>query len=239
MSRWYLLLADKLRYFPLGRALVDHILRHRRFYENFEAFYTTLVLVLLIKAYIFELYKIPSGSMLDTLEIGDRIFVNKFIYDFTPIAVGDIVVFKTKGIDKIYSPDKPYYIKRVVGLPGDHLEIKPNGFIFRNGQLLDQPNFFLENRYSDYYGRRTFDVPPGRVYCFGDNSRNSLDSRDWGGVPLKNVMGKAFFRYWPLSRFGWIRGVPPAPVRQEVARQNARLNRNSSLNRVQAAEPSR
>ena len=236
MRRFYLRLADRLKYFSWGRALVHHISRHRRFYENFEALYTALILALLIKAFVFEAYKIPSSSMRDTLEEGDRIFVNKFVYEFKPIAVGDIIVFKTKGINRIYSPDKPYYIKRVVGLPGDYLEVKPDGFIYRNGQLLDTPRFFVENRYTEYYGRKTFTVPDGMLFVFGDNSRNSSDSRDWGGVPVENVMGRAFFRYWPLSRMGWVKGVPPAPVREEIAAEKAVDSRSSYPNKAQAAE---
>jgi len=239
MKRFYYLLADKLRYFFWGRMLVHHVSRRRRFYENFEALYTALILALIIKAFIFEAYKIPSSSMMDTLKEGDRIFVNKFIFSFRSVHIGDIVVFKTKGIDRIYSPDKPYYIKRVVGMPGDHLEVKPEGLIYRNGRLLNTPNFFLENRYTEYYGRRYFDVPQGMFYCFGDNSRNSSDSRDWGGVPVENVMGKAFFRYWPLSRIGFIRGVPPEPVRQEVAAKKGTDFQGSYPNKAQAAESNR
>lgn len=215
MRNFYLLLADKLRYFAWGRSTVEHIGRHQRFYENFEALYTALILALLIKTFIFEAYKIPSSSMLDTLQEGDRIFVSKFIYNFKDINVGDIVVFKTKGIGDIYQEDKPYYIKRVVGLPGDEIEILPNHQLLRNGEPLVYPEFFQQNEY--YFpsnGKRKFNVPEGQVYVFGDNSRNSFDSRSWGGVPLDNVMGKAFFRYWPLSRIGTIQGVPPAPVRE-------------------------
>lgn len=204
-------------YFSWGRPIVRHVSRHHRFYENFEALYTALILALLIKTFIFEAYKIPSSSMLDTLQIGDRIFVNKFVYSFSDIGVGDIVVFKTEGLS-IYQEDKPYYIKRVVGLPGDRLEIGRDGHLYRNGQLMDDPPFFVENRYVTLGGRRVFTVPGGEVYVFGDNSRNSSDSRRWGGVPLENVMGKAFFRYWPPSQFGFIEDIPPESVRRDTSR---------------------
>jgi len=210
-----MLLADKLLFFSWGRSAVNHIGRHQRFYENFEALYTALILALLIKTFIFEAYKIPSSSMMDTLREGDRIFVMKFIYSIRPIQVGDVVVFKTKGIDEIYSPDKPYYIKRVVGLPHDHIRIGKDGHIYRNGKLVDDPPFFLTNRYGvlrEYDQQREFDVPNGEIFVFGDNSRNSWDSRAWGGVPLQNVMGRAFFRYWPPSRMGLIRRASCDPI---------------------------
>ncbi|HQH73967.1 MAG TPA: signal peptidase I [bacterium] len=225
MRRLYYLVADKLRNFIWGRSVVYHIGRHQRFYENFEALYTALILALIIKSFILEAYKIPSSSMLDTLQIGDRIFVSKFIYNFRDIHVGDIIVFKTENIPGLDSDNKPYYIKRVVGLPGDRIDIS-NGHIYRNGQMVTQPEFFLENEY--YPLRRNdethFVVPDGKVYVFGDNSRNSWDSRAWGGVPLENVMGKAFFRYWPLSRIGAIYDLPPEPVREKIARERTSDN---------------
>lgn len=214
MRRFYLLLADKLKYFPFGRLIVQHVTRHNRFYENFEALYTALILALLIKTFLFEAYKIPSSSMNDTLIEGDRIFVMKFIYAFQPIKVGDIVVFRTKGIEEIEDPLKPYYIKRVVGLPNDRIRIGRDGHIYRNGELVEDPPFFQKNRYVflPTNSRREFVVPEGEIFVFGDNSRNSWDSRAWGGVPLENVVGKAFFRYWPPSRIGFIRGTTCYPL---------------------------
>ena len=211
-------LGDRLGHYMWGRRVVGHVLRHRRFYENFEAFFTALVLALLIKRYVVDAYEIPSPSMCDTLQEGDRIFVAKFLYQFTDIHVGDIVVFRTKGVgppfvpETIYSPEKPYYIKRVVALSGDRIEIR-DGHIYLNGKRLNQPEFFQRNRYTEWLSSgKHFEgitVPEGQIYLFGDNSRNSYDSRYWGGVPIENVMGKAFFRYWPPTRIGRILGVPP------------------------------
>ena len=201
---------DRLGHYAWGRRIVNHVVCHRRLYENLEAFFTALVLALLIKRYIVDCYEIPSPSMHDTLREGDRIFVAKFLYHFTGIKVGDVVVFRTP--ESIYRPDKPYYIKRVVGLPGDWVEIR-GGDVFRNGQVVDQPEFFRRNRYTSRLSSgQQFDgvkVPGGEIYVFGDNSENSFDSRYWGGVPIKNVMGKAFFRYWPPTRIGRIVGAPP------------------------------
>lgn len=218
MRRFYYHVADKLKYFAWGRALVDYIGQRGRFFENFEALYTALILALIIKSFIVEAYKIPSSSMLDTLQINDRIFVNKFLYNFTSIDVGDVVVFKTENIPRLNYEEKPYYIKRVVGLPGDVIEIR-NGHLYRNGELIDHPDFFVQNRYFPSFSRREtiFQVPENQIFVFGDNSLHSYDSREWGGVPLENVMGKAFFRYWPPSRMGLIYGLPPEDIRDRVA----------------------
>jgi signal peptidase I len=235
MRKFYNHIADKLNYFSWGRSLVGHIGRHRGFYENFEALYTALILALIIKAFLFEAYKIPSGSMKDTLLVDDRIFVNKFCYKFSDIDVGDVIVFKTKGIPQIDDPEKPYYIKRVVGLPGDKIRIGKDGFLYRNGEKLQNPKIFQDNRYVPYnYRKQEYTVPDGQVYVFGDNSRNSLDSRAWGGVPLENVMGRAVMRYWPPTRIGFIKGVPPELVRSEVAKE--RESGMFAPNKAQAAE---
>lgn len=210
MRRFYRMVGERLKNYLWGRQLVNHVVRHQRLYENFEALYTALILALLIKAFLFEAYKIPSSSMHSTLLENDRIFVNKFQYGIWDVAVGDVIVFRTRGIDKIDHPDKPYYIKRVVGLPGDEIAIR-DGYLYRNGERITEPDIFKENYYvpMQFNQRRVFRVPDGEVLVFGDNSFNSFDSREWGGVPYENIMGKAFFRYWPLSRIGTIPGVAP------------------------------
>jgi len=223
MRRFYARLGYHLDHFSWGRAITRHVRAHVRLYGNLEALFTALLLALLIKRYLFEAYKIPSGSMRDTLIVNDRIFVNKFIYDLKGIDVGDIVVFRTP--ESIYDPEKPYYIKRVVGLPGDLLDIR-GGTILRNGQPLDSLPFFSQNRYYPHQkNNRRFqpiEVPENQVFVFGDNSKDSYDSRYWGGVPIANVMGKAVFRYWPPRRIGPIKDVPvlsSGSIAEESSRQ--------------------
>ena len=162
----------------------------------------------IIRPFIVQAFKIPSGSMRPTLLEGDLILVNKFIYGakvpFTKyrlpkvneIKRGDVIVF-------IYPEDpKKDFIKRMVGLPGDVIEIK-NGTIFVNEKPLTEPVF--NQRY--YYNRGDFAkedqklvVPAGNYFVLGDNSGSSKDSRYWGFVPKDNVLGQAMVIYWPPQR---------------------------------------
>lgn len=217
LHQYYRNVGNRLQSFGWGRLLVSHIRRHGALYENFEVVFTTLFLVLVIKRYAVANYVIPSGSMMDTLQVGDRILANRFIYRFTDIQVGEVVVFRVPEDIENYDPAKPYYVKRVVGVPGDTIEIGQDGYIYRNGRAVVDPPFFREN---PYVGRlaagkqfKKTRVPEGHILVFGDNSANSYDSRYWGSVPIENVMGKAFYRYWPMRpwRFGRIEGISPRP----------------------------
>lgn len=154
----------------------------------------------------------------------DRILVNKFAYWFRPPARGDIVVFKVP--ERIWDPAKPIYIKRCVGLPAERLAFDTQGALLVNDTLVETPPFFLRQSYAawlppevtprpevtygeDAYGNRYIErmhVPRGEIYVFGDNTLSSLDSRYWGGVPLINLRGRAFLRFWPADQFGILRG---------------------------------
>jgi signal peptidase I len=176
--------------------------------EWVESIIVAFILAMIIRAFVVQAFKIPTGSMRPTLLEGDLILVNKFIYGakvpFTNIRLpafslpkrGDVVVF-------IYPEDrKKDFIKRLVGLPGETLEIK-NGTIYINGApLLDT---VFNQRY--YYNRGDFAtegqkiiVPADSFFVLGDNSASSKDSRYWGFVPRQNVLGKALIIYWPLNR---------------------------------------
>ncbi len=183
--------------------------------ENIEALVIALILALFIRTFFVQAFKIPTGSMLETLQIGDHILVNKFIYGVklpfiqkTIIPVTDpkredIVVF-------IYPEDKSKdFIKRVVGVAGDVIQIK-NKKLFVNGKHLTGPYEQhkdsaiisamypspLQNR--DNFGPIT--VPENKLFVMGDNRDNSHDSRFWGFVPLKEVKGKAFIIYWSWDK---------------------------------------
>lgn len=160
-----------------------------------------LVLTLLIRTYIIQAFKIPSGSMRPTLLEGDKLFVNKYLYRFRKPERGDIIVFK-------YPVDpKKDFIKRLVAFGGEEVEIR-DGKIYVQGQPLEDPRSFGRFYYynHDPYGGPADKilVPEDAYYTLGDNSANSTDSRFWGFVPKKNVLGKAVFRWWPPKRIGTI-----------------------------------
>ncbi len=175
--------------------------------EYIEAFAVAIVLALFIRTFVVQAFKIPSGSMLPTLQIGDHLLVNKFIYGikvpFTGTTIipitnpkhNDVVVFrypKDRSID---------YIKRVVATPGDTLEIRDKK-VFINGKRIDDPHaHYLDNSLvnrmlspRDNFGPIT--VPDGKIFVMGDNRDNSHDSRFWGFVDYNDILGKAFIIYW-------------------------------------------
>lgn len=164
--------------------------------EWVESIVIAVVLALFVRVFIVQAFKIPTGSMRPTLMEHDRIFVNKFIYRFRKPEVGDIIVFKD------VSDRKKDLIKRLIATEGDTLKIV-NGRIKLNGRIVDTPpisEFYYYNR--GEYGKEgeIIIVPENSLYVLGDNSASSKDSRYWGFVPRKNVIGKAIFIYWPLNR---------------------------------------
>ena len=168
-----------------------------------------LVIALFIRTFIAQPFKIPTSSMVPTFKPGDKIFVNKFIYGAkVPLTGtrlpklreperGDVIVFLSP-VEK-----KKYLVKRLVGVPGDHVEIK-NGHLWINGSPIQEPSILKSITYYNMgeYGRqgKVVDVPDGSYFALGDNSLNSVDSRYWGFFPEKNLVGKAFVIWWPIPR---------------------------------------
>lgn len=156
---------------------------------------------LLVRTYVFQTFFIPSGSMEPTLQIGDRIMVSKLSVEFGTIQRGDILVFKAPpGVRSDCGDNVTDLVKRVIGLPGDHLTSKGNT-IYVNGQPLKQPWTHYEPIFR-HIGKVT--VPANHYFMMGDNEPNSCDSRWWGSIPRSSVIGKAFLRFWPLSRLGFL-----------------------------------
>ncbi len=148
----------------------------------------------IIHTFMFEARYVPSESMLPTIQVGDRIVVDKFFYKhFGSIERNDIVVFHSTSA----MPIKDDMVKRVIGLPGDTIEIKTHKVLL-NGKEISEP-FILQKTVGDY-GPVT--VPEGSLFVMGDNRNNSDDSRDWGFLPENELVGKVILRYWPLSSFG-------------------------------------
>lgn len=179
--------------------------------ENIEAILVAVVLALFIRTFVVQAFKIPSGSMKETLKIGDHILVNKFVYgvklpfiDKTIVPIkepkrGDIVVFKFPE-----DPDKDF-IKRVVGLEGDTIEIR-NKKVYVNNEPVDGEFAIHTDPHTmssvmqprDNFGPVT--VPENSLFVMGDNRDHSYDSRFWGFVDEKAVKGKAFIVYWSWDR---------------------------------------
>lgn len=149
---------------------------------------------LFIVVFVIQPVKVEGTSMLPRLHDGERIFVNKFIYQFNKIQRGDIVVF--------WYPKNPgqSFIKRVIGLPGDEIRIT-NGKLYINNQLQPEPYISAEYN-SNPVPNKYWIVDDHHYFVMGDNRDASNDSRAWGLVPEKYIYGKAVFRYWPLTSIG-------------------------------------
>lgn len=163
-----------------------------------------LVAALLVKTFVLETFWIPSASMEHTLDIGDRVFVNKLAYDFHSVHEGDIVVFvPTPAQRKILGANVNDVIKRVIGLPGETIQTK-DGRILIDGKTLSEP--YLSPGVAPTAGPPIpfQKIPAGHYYLLGDNRGDSMDSRYFGTITRSQIVGRAFFRFWPLSRLGFI-----------------------------------
>ncbi|KLU66668.1 signal peptidase I S [Desulfosporosinus acididurans] len=168
----------------------------RAIMETAEILIFAFILSWGLRSNVVEAATIPTPSMMPTIHEQDRVIVDKLFYKFTGIQRDDIIVFNPpKNLDS--SGD--YWIKRVIGLPGDKVQIT-GGKVYLNGQPLTEP---FEMEAPDYnYGPVI--VPKDSYFLLGDNRNHSLDSHYWGALPAKEVEGKAVLRYWPLQRFGTI-----------------------------------
>ncbi len=155
---------------------------------------------LLIRTYAVQTFFIPSKSMKPTLHVGDRILVNKLSVEFGSINVGDVIVFKAPPTEHCETGGPGDLVKRVIGLPGQHLTSRGNT-IYVNGKALKEPWTYFHTIGSPI-GHVT--VPKNSYFVMGDNRANSCDSRFWGSVPRSDIIGKVFLRIWPPSRIGFI-----------------------------------
>ena len=199
------------------------------------------ILTLLVKAFVIQVYRIPSASMENTLQIGDRVLVNKVVYHFRGIARGDIVVFSgqdswgpdapppsgnpvVRVFDDVLSglglhSDQTYYIKRVIGLPGDRVACCTHGKVTVNGVPLNEGQYLYPGNPPSTLPF-TEVVPPGHLWVMGDHRSDSDDSRfhpgDPGGgaIPENQVVGRAFLIIWPPSQ---LRDLPIPTTFQQAA----------------------
>jgi len=164
--------------------------------ETVDAALFAVVLAFLIITFVVQAFYIPSGSMEPTLRVGDRILVAKFYYRLAPIQRGDVIVFRYP-----LNPGKDF-VKRVVGLPGDTVELR-SGVVLVNGRPRpDLTPAHGEASCPQDYGPKKVD--PAHLFVMGDNRCNSEDSRFFGLVPVRNVVGKAVVVYWPPHRVGLV-----------------------------------
>ena len=204
--------------------------------QNIEALAFAIILALIIRTFVFQPFKIPSGSMIPTLLVGDHLLVNKFVYGtkipFTDIEIfpiekikrGDVIVFTYPNNERDPSKNGLYYIKRVVGLPGDEIDLNGRNLIVNGEEVpIEYEGTYSDKRKGDQFDEYREDlfgkehtvifrkgkentnrgsyipvtkVPEGYVFVMGDNRDNSQDSRFWGFVPIENIAGKAFIIHW-------------------------------------------
>ncbi len=163
------------------------------FREYIEAILVALIAALIIRTFVAQAFRIPSGSMIPTLLVGDQLLVDKVTYRFHQPRRGDVIVFKYPGDE---SRD---FIKRIIGLPGDMVEVRAKA-VYINGKPLNERYAFhdvLDNMHvilRDDFGPVT--VPPDKYFVMGDNRENSQDSRFWGFLERDKVIGRAFILYW-------------------------------------------
>lgn len=206
--------------------------RKSTFREYYEALLIAIIFVNFARIFVFQAFKIPTGSMEDNLKIGDHIIVNKFIYGadgplsalfpMRDVERGDVVVFRYP-----LQPDTDF-VKRVVGMPGDTVTIRDKRVLI-NGRLLEEPYVLYDDlrvypnqeflpepyRSRDQFG--PFVVPQGEYFAMGDNRDRSSDSRYWGTVPRSLIKGRAFMVYWSFDQEPPPPGSPPVARLKELA----------------------
>lgn len=168
----------------------------RAFWEVLHDLSIAVLFCFFLVSFVAQAFRVQGTSMLPLLADGERIIVNKLAYRFGAIARGDVVVF--------WYPKDPSvsFIKRVVGRPGDVVELR-RGELYVNGDRVREE--YVRRDFRDLDNMAPVSVPPGYYYVLGDHRTSSNDSRSWGEVPEKYIYGKAWLRFWPLSKTGVIR----------------------------------
>jgi signal peptidase I len=170
-----------------------------------------VAIVLAIKAWVVNPYRIPSSSMEPTLHcaepadgciarFSDRVLANRFIYRFKDPERGDIVVFDTPPTARVQCGAGGTFVKRIVGLPGERVDVSRDGFVTINGRRLDESDYIEPSRRGGEGD--SLRIPEGRYYLLGDNRQKSCDSRVWGALEEDRLIGEVFAIYWPPQRIG-------------------------------------
>ena len=202
---------------------IDEAKKKSLWREYTESIIIAVILALVIRTFVVQAFKIPSGSMEDTLLIGDHLLVNKFIYGVrNPFNNQVLIPVREPRRDEIFvfrfplDPSRDF-VKRCIGLPGDTIEVRDKQ-LYRNGQLVEQPyavhkDMRLFTRKSKWATEdekqrdnfKSFKVPEGQYFAMGDNRDLSNDSRFWGTVPARELRGTPVLIYWPLDRIRLIK----------------------------------
>jgi signal peptidase I len=168
--------------------------------ENLRLVAIALVLALLIRTFVAEPRYIPSDSMLPTLHTGDRLVVDKVSYHFHQPEKGDIVVFEPpEQLQSQGYSSSQVFIKRIIAKPGQIISVK-GGKVYINDEPLSE-DYIAE---PPAYRLVSAQIPPEKFFVMGDNRNDSNDSHIWGFLPKQNIIGRAVFRFWPLSRIGFV-----------------------------------
>jgi signal peptidase I len=169
-----------------------------------------LIVALLLRTFVVQTFFIPSGSMEPTLQVGDRILVNKLSYHLHNINRGDIVVFSRPPAEDCGGPEVDDLVKRVIGLPGETLSLS-GGYVDVNGKRLNETWLPASKQGitgegppgTPYDLARPYRVPPNHYFVMGDNRTDSCDSRYWGPIAKSLIVGKVELRVWPISTLHW------------------------------------
>lgn len=154
-----------------------------------------VAIALVLVLFAFQPVRVEGYSMMPHLQNNERLFIDKVSINFEPIRRGDVVVFHYP-LDPSQS-----FIKRIIGLPGDHVVIW-DGIVYINGRRLREP--YIKSKFQDYADFPEVTVPPNQYYVLGDHRNSSNDSRFWGCLPAKDIFGRAVFAYWPPADLGLV-----------------------------------
>lgn len=170
------------------------------FMDIIEVFVISMSIFIVVYLFLMQPHQVKGNSMFPTYHDGEYLMTDKVTYKFREPKRGDIVVFKAP-VNEDFD-----FIKRVIAVPGDKIMVK-GGEVYVNGEMLNET--YLPEEYDTRAGRALregveAEVPEGTYICIGDNRGHSSDSREWGPVPMENIVGRVFFRYWPFNRFGLV-----------------------------------
>ena len=193
--------------FPTSRPYTPQVDRRSTFgclFEVVETLVLTLVIFFVIQTFVVQPFQVQMNSMERTLEPGQYVLVDKLSPRWDSFDRGDVVVFNPPAS---WTADTVPYIKRVIGLPGDTVEVKDDGRVYVNDIALDEPYTYkndagVNEPTSVSLDQRMWVIPPGQLFVMGDHRQKSADSRVFGPISISDVIGRAFLRYWPIPMFG-------------------------------------